>query len=303
MKHRVLVGKTYHQRIQPVSHIFKYPLWYVFLNLSHLKSNSKITRLFGYNRISLLSVSSQDYISKSPENLYQKYQKLTDSYLQRKTSFVDSGFDDVLSENSVYLLSLPRLIGKQFNPVSFYLELNAEGQLQVFTLEINNTFGEKHHYILKREDGNLNSNGFFSWNFPKTFHVSPFNEIEGHYQVQVKVNNSSDSQKTQDIHIKVDLYKQNQIAFRSGLVGTLKPLSDQLILRYLLLLPFQLWLVTTKIGIQAFKLYFFRSLGVYEKPEPKSPNTQKWGKPVLLQRILTGDFLEKLQKNRIRKKV
>jgi cyclopropane-fatty-acyl-phospholipid synthase len=298
MNHSIFLGKTYHQRVFPKKHGFSYPLWYALLSISDLKDSQKITPLFGYNRFSLLSLFSSDYLSKSKANLIDKYKDLYKSHRSRPTSSPVATPAEQTKNNSVYLLSLPRLIGKQFNPVSFYLEINSQSELVRFTLEINNTFGEKHHYLLEIEDAKLDPSGFVIWKFPKTFHVSPFNLVEGEYEVQVKMEINPKIKTISNLHIKVDLYKNNLLAFRSGLFGTLKPMSDSLILKNLFSLPFQLWLVTTNIGIQAFKLYFFRTLGVYDKPEPTSENTQKWDKPVLLQRLLTGGLLEKIQRKR-----
>lgn len=94
-----------------------------------------------------------------------------------------------------YLVTVPKLLGYSFNPVSFWYLYSAEKDLTAMVLEVNNTFGERRPYFMKiaekdlEKSSSLNSDGISSkptrftntWN--KDFHVSPFNSRKGAYSV------------------------------------------------------------------------------------------------------------------------
>ena len=46
-------------------------------------------------------------------------------------------------------MTLPRVLGFVFNPVSFWLCYNNEQKLIAVINEVNNTFGETHTYVVK----------------------------------------------------------------------------------------------------------------------------------------------------------
>ena len=53
----------------------------------------------------------------------------------------------------VELLTMPRMFGHVFNPVSFHYCYRADGSVRCVVAEVNNTFGERHLYILRRPEG------------------------------------------------------------------------------------------------------------------------------------------------------
>lgn len=78
------------------------------------------------------------------------------------------------------LLTQPRFLGHGFNPVSFWLAISGDDLLGVIA-EVNNTFGQRHSYLLVRPDHQpiapqdpLTAR--------KVFHVSPFQDVAGDYR-------------------------------------------------------------------------------------------------------------------------
>ena len=49
------------------------------------------------------------------------------------------------------MVTTPRFLRYAFNPVSFHYCYNKNNELKVIVLEVNNTFGEKHLYVLNRD--------------------------------------------------------------------------------------------------------------------------------------------------------
>ncbi|KAJ9104116.1 hypothetical protein QFC19_004100 [Naganishia cerealis] len=107
----------------------------------------------------------------------------------------------------VWLLTMPSYLGiSGINPLTTYfvyrssspLEGKEEGDKQgqgprllCMVLEVHNTFEERHLYVLRtglNEDdpSTLTSGHTYSWTFPRSFHVSPFNNRKGYYRLAVQ---------------------------------------------------------------------------------------------------------------------
>jgi DUF1365 family protein len=56
-------------------------------------------------------------------------------------------------DGEIWLQTFPRILGYVFNPVSFWLCTRANGQVQAVLAEVNNTFGERHCYLLFKDSG------------------------------------------------------------------------------------------------------------------------------------------------------
>ncbi|KAI9670504.1 MAG: hypothetical protein M1817_004371 [Caeruleum heppii] len=107
-----------------------------------------------------------------------------------------------------YLITAPRFLGYQFNPVSFWYLYDSNKELQAMILEVNNTTDERRMYLLRKSTSQTNSAGLqeehrddrldeveeangsgapksvrFSMTWPKDFHVSPFNDRQGTYSL------------------------------------------------------------------------------------------------------------------------
>lgn len=86
----------------------------------------------------------------------------------------------------VALLAQPRFLGFWFNPVGFWLMFDGDDLIAVIA-EVNNTFGQRHSYLLDRPglepitpDVRLSA--------PKVFHVSPFQDVAGEYEFNFAIS-------------------------------------------------------------------------------------------------------------------
>ena len=73
--------------------------------------------------------------------------------------------------------------------MSFWFFENSGGKTQAILAEVNNTFGERHCYLLTNSDGK-NIEWGESHISNKVFHVSPFCEVKGHYLFRFFTKNS-----------------------------------------------------------------------------------------------------------------
>lgn len=120
----------------------------------------------------------------------------------------------------IMLITMPRVLGYVFNPVSFYLCLNAEKRLSAVIAEVHNTFGEQHTYLCARPDHA--PVGADDWlEAQKLFHVSPFLEREGNYRFRFSLQENK-------LGIWIDYFdKENNKQLLTSLTGSLTPLTKQ----------------------------------------------------------------------------
>ena len=85
------------------------------------------------------------------------------------------------AEGEIVLQTMPRIMGYVFNPVSFMFCHDAQSHLVAVLCEVNNTFGERHNYIVAHADGRPIGPRDSLW-ARKVFHVSPFFPVRGEYR-------------------------------------------------------------------------------------------------------------------------
>jgi len=275
----IYAGQVMHQRLGPRDHFFQYPVWYLALDLDTLPELSRVSRLFGYNRRALLSLWDKDYLS-GPGSLRQR----VDSQLAAKG----------LKAERVVLVTVPRFMGYVFNPVSFYYAYGQQGQMVAALAEVNNTFGEKHLYLLDAPV--LTPQGFEArYSVPKDFHVSPFNDRRCDYDFKF-------SALAETLDIRIDIVRDGAVAFRTRLWGKARLLDDGQLLKLLAAKPFNALLTYPRILLQAAKLYYKKRLPVYTKPYADSAmtlRTQQAGFFDRFKRDLVFDYFKKLKKGRM----
>ncbi len=116
------------------------------------------------------------------------------------------------------LITMPRVLGYVFNPVSFFLCLDQQKQLRAVICEVHNTFGEQHSYLCARSDhAPITSDEWLEAD--KLFHVSPFLPREGHYKFRFALAGKN-------LGIWIDYHDaQQDKQLITSLTGTLSPLD------------------------------------------------------------------------------
>ena len=250
MKSQILWGVVDHRRNLPVPHLFSYPLFMAIFNLNELDSLSRSSPLFSYNHFGVISLYDRDYLSAASGSIREKL-----------TSFLSKeGFVEMPEES--YLVTMPRVAGYVFNPVSFYFNFSACGAVHSIVAEVNNTFGEKHLYAMKAHSPHFP----LSFSFPKTFFVSPFFDRSGSYDFNIKGF-------VPQFNLSVSLCQGGGCVFDSSLRGEAIPFSGAALLSTILRYPLAAALTMIRIHYQAFILYLCRSVAVFEKPAPTHHDT------------------------------
>jgi DUF1365 family protein len=237
---------VYHKRYTPAIHHFSHKIFYIALNINAFKT-PPVSRFFSINSWNLFSIFLKDY----------GFQTITDA----KTYVMEtlSSFKiDTNSVTNIVLLTLPRVLGYVFNPVSFWLCLNQDEELIAVYVEVNNTFGERHGYVCC---GDLNQpiskNQIITRN--KVFHVSPFCQVEGYYEFRFDMS-------SQKINIDINYLKKNDPIITTSIRGKRTPFLDKNLLKYFFIYPFQTLKVIFLIHYHAFLLWF-KKVAYVKKPK------------------------------------
>ncbi len=278
MNSRIFIGQVKHERLKPVRHQLAYPLYVYCFDLDELTELDRTLPLFGYNRPRPASLYDRDYLDDSDGTVREKL-----------TRFLEAeGYADAVT--TVMLVTSARYFNYIFNPVSFYYCFSRRGDLVCVVAEVNNTFGERHVYIPRRTD--KEGNGFPArFSAPKHFHVSPFNDMTGSYEFVF-----SDIRK--ELFIRINLYRDDELAFYAELWGTPVPLTASGHAKVLLSHPLIPHLTIPRIYWEAVKLFFVRKLPYHEKPVPLSMMTIRRNPPTLFQKRCMNFIVTLL--NRIR---
>lgn len=79
------------------------------------------------------------------------------------------------------MLAHARVLGHSFDPLTVFWCLAPDGSVRAAVLEVHNTYGERHAYLIRGDDVGRAT-------VPKSFYVSPFNDVTGHYEVRLRLS-------------------------------------------------------------------------------------------------------------------
>jgi DUF1365 family protein len=238
VKNWLFEGQIYHERLKPFNHKFSYHLFFVKFPLSRIGELGN--SVFSFNRFNLFSFYDKDYLDGSKRALSVKIKEVLHP-------------QGIKAEGEIVLHTIPRLLGYGFNPVNFWYVYDLQGRLEAILSEVNNTFGDRHYYLLQNFDQ------YQKISSKKIFHVSPFFDIKGDYQFSFNpksvVINYFDN-------LEQDYFFKSSIAETSNLDYSTKNLL-KMFFKY----PLMSFMVMFRIHWQALIL-FLKKAQFYRRPEP-----------------------------------
>ena len=247
---RLYRGTILHERLSPVYHKFCYPFTFFHFNLDDLQSLSEKYAFFGYNRKCLLEIRDVDYLRAKPKPIQEQLLEF---------------FSPEKENERTLIFTSPRYLGIAFNPVNFYFRISKKSELLKALVEVNNTFGDRHLYTLNQLQ--KKTNGSYKASSKKTFHVSPFNPVEGEYHFTFKLNEQS-------VLLGINLYENGQCKMKTFMQGQAHTLNSRQIIRYCLMHPLDTALnAMPRIIFQASVLSLRKKLKVFKRPRPISQDT------------------------------
>jgi DUF1365 family protein len=238
-----IAGHTWHGRKGDIDNAFRYSIDYVLLDA---EAPVKAPRLFGRNRAGLASLWDLDHGGAPGEGR---------GAIWVREVLVAHGLPDPAR---IELLAQPRILGHVFNPVSFWICRDAQGDVPVVIAEVSNTFGDRHSYLCHRDDlAPIEATDRLQAH--KVFHVSPFQRIEGQYEFRFDF-------RPDRIGVWIDFTGGNEGVIAT-LVGPRAPLTNWGLLRACVRRPFGSRRVLALIHWQAVKLWW-KGAKFRTRPEP-----------------------------------
>lgn len=171
-------GVTRHKRLWPKENSFEVGSVFVRLPMRAIATqpSSRLAfGLFGLNKSSPLGFADSDHFGriKTHGSALAALDKL----------LAQQGIKSCTGEQAgeVWLHTFPRVLGYAFKPVSFWFCHDCADVLRAVVVEVHNTFGEQHCYLLHHKDGSPLVDGA-TVVAQKVFHVSPFFPVRGEYR-------------------------------------------------------------------------------------------------------------------------
>jgi uncharacterized protein len=240
-------GEVRHTRLRPVHHAFDYPTCFLLLPMRSLRRDG--SGALPRNRPALLSFHDRDHGDGGADAL-----AWLDALLARH------GIDD--ADGEAWLHCYPRVLGHAFKPVSFWYCHRADGTLRAIVVEVNNTFGERHCYLLDSPAWGRELRA------SKAFHVSPFCRVEGGYRFRFLFAPS----RARTV-ARIDYDDREGALLRTSVSGELQPVTAAALRRALWRHPAQSLAIVARIHWQALRLWM-RRVPFHRKPAaPARPTT------------------------------
>lgn len=233
-----------HARKAPVEHNFSFPFYFYAIDLDELPALDKQVKGFGYNHWKPVNIQDGDYLSGSG------------GFREKLEEYVDTS-----TIERIVLITVARFMSKVFNPVSFYYCLDKDDRPVCMVSEVNNTFKERHLYIMK-------ARGTYpvECEISKQFHVSPFNNMHGRYEFTF-------SELGEKLNIGIKLIRNGETIMDAAMWGNGRELTSSALWKTVLAHPFTAGLTMPRILWQAGILHFKKKMKVYRKPVATHPNT------------------------------
>ncbi len=240
-------GQVRHTRLRPTRNSFSYSTYFLMLPLRSLRmqASAELAR----NRFGLISFFDRDHGDGGPDSL-----AWIDALLAREN------IND--ADGEVWLHCYPRVLGYTFKPVSFWYCHRADNSLAAVVVEVNNTFGERHCYLLGGPElaygRELRAN--------KVFHVSPFCDVSGSYRFRFMRTEGKTGTAARTV-VRLDHDDEAGPLIQTSVSGTLVALTAQSTRRAFFGMPLMTLMVIVRIHWQAVRLWLKR-VPFFRKPVP-----------------------------------
>jgi len=247
-------ARVMHHRLEPRHHRFEYGIFLACLDLDELDRLDARSRWFSRNRRNWLEFRDADHLPH-PDGIDGTSGTAGDSGLRPDTrrslaAWLARNGVTLADTDRVLLLTLPRIAGYVFNPVSFYFCTRAGGQPVCAVAEVGNTFGELKPYLVPLEPGGRDG-GVFRLVAPKHYYVSPFTALDVCFDFQLRLPEAG-------LRIAVNDVRDGRNLLVTTLTGSRRPFTDAEAVRLALRYPLVTLKVITAIHWHALRLWLKR---------------------------------------------
>ena len=240
-------GQVRHTRLRPRRHAFAYPTFFLMLPMRSLAGAANDLAVNRRGAISFHDVDHGDGRSAAQGGALAWLDELLRT----------EGITDATGE--VWLHCYPRVLGYTFKPVSFWYCHRADASLRAIVVEVNNTFGERHCYLLDAPQYGVEQQA------RKVFHVSPFCEVKGSYRFRFMRTPASAADAGRTV-VRIDHDDDAGPLIQTSVSGTLHAITAQTLRRALWGYPAMTLAIIARIHWHALQLWLKR-VQFHRKPE------------------------------------
>jgi DUF1365 family protein len=247
-------GPVRHVRLKPKRHAFAYSHYFWLLPMRQLARQPQA--VVNRQRWGLLSFHDADHGEGGSDALAWLDGVLAQSGLALPE----------LQQGEVWLQTFPRVLGFAFKPVSFWWVHRADRSLAAVVAEVNNTFGERHAYVLS--GAGLKLGGELTAR--KVFHVSPFCAVTGGYRFRFMRTGAWGAGAPEGADRLIACVNHDDEAgplLQTSQAGTLQPLTPASARHAFWGWPLMTWGVVARIHWQALRVWL-KGVPFHRKPEP-----------------------------------
>ena len=256
----IAFGHVWHTRLRPQRHRFIYPTFFLMLPMRTLRERPEAAGVLARNRRGALAFYDADHGDGRSAEQGGALAWLEELLARENITDVDG---------EIWLHCYPRVLGYSFKPVSFWYCHRADGSLRAIVAEVNNTFGERHTYVLDHPVYGQ------EMAVDKVFHVSPFCPVEGSYRFQFQRSGAHGLQTTR---LRIDYHDQQGALLLTGMGGRLQPLTAASRRHALWRYPLLTLAVITRIHWHALLLWIKRA-PFHSKPPPPAQAVTRSSSP------------------------
>jgi DUF1365 family protein len=241
------VGEVVHRRSRTFDHRLRYRVWMVLADLDELEGLQDRLRLLGRGRFGLISFRPSDHGDRSGHPLRA----------QVENHLAQAGID--IAGGPIRLLTMPRILGYGFNPISVFFCHTPDGALAALLYEVTNTFHERHSYLVAVPSLPPPAGGgppeavegagpaLIRQTVDKQLFVSPFMDRDLTYDFTVRPPGDA-------VSVVVAVRRGDTPILTASFAGQRRPLTDGQLLRAFLTHPLLTWKVTWGIHWEAAKM-------------------------------------------------
>ncbi|MDP9220170.1 MAG: DUF1365 domain-containing protein [Actinomycetota bacterium] len=183
----LVAGHVTHHRTGTVRHAFRYGVYQWLVDLDGLPEQPWYLRPFA-------SFSASDHLGHP------------DHSIKANVEFYLSRNGITLGRSSrIVMLANARVLGHVFDPLSVFWCFDAQSRLVCVVAEVHNTYGERHAYLLRPDPSGVATSD-------KAFHVSPFYDVDGEYELRFELS-------PEVVSSTVILRRQGSVAFTATFRG------------------------------------------------------------------------------------
>lgn len=236
-------GVVTHTRLKPRRHGLRYRIFMLLLDLDELDALDRGLKLFSLKRFNLAGFDPRKHGDGSATPLKA----------QVEAQLAAAG---IAHGGPVRMLAMPRILGMGFNPLTVYFCHSADGALSAILYEVNNTFGERHSYLIPAEDAPIVKQAC-----AKGLYVSPFMDMDLAYAFRVRP-------PAEQVQVMVDVDDAEGRVLATGFAAQRKDLTDRNLIRAWLTHP---WMTVGVLGAIHWEALFIWLKGEKIRQRPAKP--------------------------------